>query len=163
MWHFINGPSKLSYPSILLFSYHSICCSIFSNYCVHMNLSTWFPRSQLKSKNFSFYVSIFHFFKLRNMNFAYLTHLFPMCLFSTYWKHQKIVKVFWFFQGIEKGCIGNKSVNPSFTKYLAEFKISLFFMFDNSLWFLERWGALVIEALASFSTSSWFWFNQCCM
>ena len=33
-----------------------------------------------------------------------------MHLFSTPWKHQKTVKVFWCFQGVEKGYIENKWV-----------------------------------------------------
>ena len=40
-----------------------------------------------------------------------LTHSFPMHPFSTPWKHQKTVKVFWPFQGTEKGCTGNEWVN----------------------------------------------------
>ena len=37
-----------------------------------------------------------------------LTYLFPMHSFSTPWKHQKTVKVFWCFLGVEKGYIGSK-------------------------------------------------------
>ena len=40
-----------------------------------------------------------------------LTHLFPKHPFSIPWKHET-VRVFWYFQGLEKGCIGNKWVNP---------------------------------------------------
>ena len=38
--------------------------------------------------------------------------MFPMYPFSTLWKHLKTVrvKVFWCFQGVEKGCNGNKCV-----------------------------------------------------
>ena len=36
---------------------------------------------------------------------VYLTHLFPMHPFSTH------LTVFWCFQGVEKGCIGNKWLN----------------------------------------------------
>ena len=35
------------------------------------------------------------------------THSFPMHSFSTPWKHQKTLRC---FQGVEKGCIGNKCV-----------------------------------------------------
>ena len=38
------------------------------------------------------------------------THLFSMHLFSTLWKHQNLT-VFWCFQGVEKGRIGNEWVN----------------------------------------------------
>ena len=37
-----------------------------------------------------------------------LIHLFPMHPFSTPWKHQRTV--FWWFQGVKKGSIGNKRV-----------------------------------------------------
>ena len=40
-----------------------------------------------------------------------LTHFFPMQSFFTPWKYQKNRKVFWCFQGVEKGCIGNEWVN----------------------------------------------------
>ena len=40
-----------------------------------------------------------------------LTHLFPKHPFPIPWKH-KTVRVFSYFQGVEKGWIGNKWVNP---------------------------------------------------
>ena len=42
---------------------------------------------------------------LEKLDMSHLTHFFPMHPFSTPWKH------FWYFQGVEKGCIGNKWVN----------------------------------------------------
>ena len=38
------------------------------------------------------------------------THLFPICLFSTPWKHRETLQFFSRFQEVEKGCIGNKRV-----------------------------------------------------
>ena len=40
-----------------------------------------------------------------------LTHFFPMHPFPTPWKHQETLRFSDFFQGVEKGCIGNKWVN----------------------------------------------------
>ena len=39
-----------------------------------------------------------------------LTHLFPVRPFSTHWKHQETIKVFWYSQGVKKGSIVNKKV-----------------------------------------------------
>ena len=39
-----------------------------------------------------------------------LTNLFPVHPFSTPWKHYYHLTVFWYFQGVEKGCIGNEWV-----------------------------------------------------
>ena len=43
-----------------------------------------------------------------------LGYLFPMYSFSTPWKHQKTD----FFQRVEKGCIGNKSV-----KFISNYNV----------------------------------------
>ena len=61
-----------------------------------------------------------------------LTQLFPMHPFSTRWKHQKTLQVFWCFQSVEKGCIGNNWVKSIINRwhksdrYVAEeiFKIN---------------------------------------
>ena len=45
---------------------------------------------------------------------ARLTHLFPMHPFSTPWKHQKTLRFFWYFQWLEKGCIGNEWIKIKF-------------------------------------------------
>ena len=45
-----------------------------------------------------------------------LTHLFPMHLFSTPWKHQKTVRFSNVFRGVEKVCTGNKCANITFAK-----------------------------------------------
>ena len=58
---------------------------------------------------------------MRNHDFVdtetLINHLFPMHPFSTPWKQKTVRlktenrKVFWCFQGAEKGCIENKLVN----------------------------------------------------
>ena len=55
-------------------------------------------------------ISCFEMIRVSN---SWLTHLFSMHPFSTPWKHQ----VFWCFQGVEKGCIENKSVKCSVTLF----------------------------------------------
>ena len=64
--------------------------------------------------------NLFCFFLHRNV--SSLTHSFPMHLFSipwiyqntvrfyALWKHSKTGSSFWCFQGVEKGCSGNKWV-----------------------------------------------------
>ena len=55
---------------------------------------------------------------LRNLlSEAYLTHSLPMHPFSTPWKHQKNLTVFWCFHGVEKWCIGNEWVKTMSTIY----------------------------------------------
>ena len=41
----------------------------------------------------------------------FVTHSFPIHPFSTPWKHQ--FKVFWCFQGVEKGCFGTNGLKSS--------------------------------------------------
>ena len=51
-----------------------------------------------------------------------LTHSFPMHPFPTAWKHLKTSenrKVFWCFQGVEKGCIGNEWVKTKTSMHLV--------------------------------------------
>ena len=63
---------------------------------------------------------------------SFLTHLFPINPFSTTWKHQKTVKIFWYFQGVEKGCTGNKwSMNGS--KFISAFKYIMILMHYNNI------------------------------
>ena len=50
---------------------------------------------------------------------VFLTHSFPMHPFSTRWKHH--LTVFWWFQGVEKGCIANKWVKFETGYYLYSF------------------------------------------
>ena len=58
-----------------------------------------------------FGVSIFHSEQVLHIFLMFsslsLTHSFPMHPFSTPWKH---LTVFWCFQGVGKGCIGNEWV-----------------------------------------------------
>ena len=46
-----------------------------------------------------------------------LTHLFPMHPFSTPWKHQKTDRIC--FQGVEKGCIGDKWVKEIMARIIV--------------------------------------------
>ena len=51
-------------------------------------------------------------FFLGSLEVISLTHLFRMHSISTTLKHLKNLTVFWCFQGVEKGCIGNGWVKP---------------------------------------------------
>ena len=58
----------------------------------------------LKIRQFPWTSYVYH--PLFNWVAEVLTHLFPVHLFSTPWKHQKT----WCFQGVKKGCIGTNGL-----------------------------------------------------
>ena len=59
-----------------------------------------------------------------------------MPLFSTPWKHQKTSKVFWCFQGVEKGCIGNEWVKVDGEYNFSFFKSNIS---RKGEWRKEKW------------------------
>ena len=73
-----------------------------------------------------------------------LTHLFPMHPFSTPWKHKKTVKVSC-FQGVEKGCIGNESVNNSTVLFVQNSVINKFQAISSI--FLPQWSNAKFEQI----------------
>ena len=75
-----------------------------------------FDGAKFESLNlcFNFFRSSLEAFRLFTSAMEYFispsTHLIPMHYFSTLWKHQKTLRFFDVFQGVEKGWIGNKWV-----------------------------------------------------
>ena len=47
----------------------------------------------------------------RHFHYSNISPFAPIAPFSTPWKHQQTVKVFWCFQEVEKRCRGNEWVN----------------------------------------------------
>ena len=81
-------------------------------------------------------------FFLGSLEVISLTHLFRMHSISTPLKHLKNLTVFWCFQGVEKGCIGNKWINDInglachwFASYISDRKQYTSINGFNSDWF----------------------------
>ena len=89
---------------------------------------------------------------IKYLNGCYVTHknylqiqvkslirVLPMHPFSTPWKHQKNLTVFWCYQGVQKGCIRNKWVNLQVCLVVISIKGVYFIKGTTASWKIFVW------------------------